>query len=151
MSGKTTAIKDELAQLLRSQGDIERQIGLRRISLLKALPESMGYESVEALIRALTPLVSEVGHRQTAPPVDPAAPRRKRQKKYDGQVRARVRYCIETLRHRVAATSRAEGVSIPTIMKWKREWGLTSSPRGRVRSPKQGVPETVSDEAVLEK
>ena len=121
------SIKGEVAQLLKSRGDIDRQILRRQLALLKSLPESMGYETIDDLIQALTPLASSVMRgRLEASDVATAQPA-KRPRKYDGQVRARVRHAIESMRETVASVSRAEGISVPTIMKWKREWGLTGT------------------------
>ena len=125
MDARTAALRDEVAQLMKSRGDIDKQIQRRQLSLLKALPESMGYETMDALILALTPLASTALRAGANTHASTEAPRGRRPKQYDGQVRARVRHAIETLGTAAASVSRSEGISLPTIMKWKREWGLT--------------------------
>jgi hypothetical protein len=140
MDDKATAIKDEVAQLIKSRADIDRQIERRQLSLLRILPESMGYESIDALIGALMPLASASLREVNETRSSVAVHRVKRRKQYDGSVRARVRHSIETLRQTAASISRAEGVSIPTIMKWKREWGLTGATYATVDAANGATP-----------
>jgi hypothetical protein len=98
MDDKATAIKDEVAQLLKSRGDIDRQIERRQLSLLKVLPESIGYESIDALIGALMPLASVALREGIDTRSNGAVRRSKRRKQYDGSVRARVRECVNQSR-----------------------------------------------------
>jgi hypothetical protein len=132
MDSKAQAIRDEVAQLLKSKEDIDRQIRRRRVALLKALPESLGYETADSLIMDLAAFASpglrtRIGGSSGKP--------EKESRSYDADVRARVRHALEVLHQSIASVSEEHGPSVATITKWKREWGLSASrPRKRSHS-----------------
>jgi hypothetical protein len=110
----------------------DRIQALRKKELL-ALPAQFGLESIDELVIALLEHASDsLRERMKAEGVDKAAfaaggtPRLK----FSPELRERIRRELEAGTKSVAEISREYGPSHPTIMGWKREWGMTR-PRGK--------------------
>lgn len=132
----------EIAALQKSEREIQRAIRRRREQQLKGLPELVALNSVDELIKALAPHASsELRARLEDVLVTTPAQKGKR---YGADMRRRVREELEAGKSlsRVAAET---GVSMATVMKWKKQMGLQVRRHRRlgggngVRSAKEDV------------
>lgn len=121
--------QSEIADLFKTQRDIQRAIRRKQSELLKTLPARVGFDNVDDLIRALAPFASS----EIRKGVSKARPRTaaKRIYRYGTDVRTRVRHDLESGRS-ISAISSETGVSRATITKWKRVMGVTVKRHSRV-------------------
>lgn len=116
---------------------------LRRRELSK-LPQQVGLETIDELIQVLvehaSPALRERLSRAEGSESSESANGfdSTRRARFPPELRARIREELEAGGKSVAQLSREYGPSHPTIMGWKREWGLTR-PRARAPSPAGGT------------
>jgi hypothetical protein len=138
---KIEAIKAQLSRVERQRSVLKQRMDeLRRRELAK-LPQHVGLSTIDELIQVLVPHASAALRERLAridgsdghgAPGDNA-----RRVRFPPELRARIRAELEAGGKSVAQLSREYGPSHPTIMGWKREWGLTR-PRGRGQSSSGG-------------
>jgi len=113
---------------------------LRRRELSK-LPQHVGLATIDELILVLVPHASPA-LRERLSRADANGggdnSNNSRRARFPLDLRARIRTELETGGKSVAQLSREYGPSHPTIMGWKREWGLTR-PRGRAQPTNGGA------------
>jgi transposase-like protein len=131
------AIKSQLSRMERQRRALEQRIQLLQRKELMALPKQLGFDTVDVLIYALAEYASEplrtrlksvgvsLSQKSGNGGVDGGG-----RIKFSADLRARIRKELETGSKSVAEISREYGPSHPTIMGWKREWGMTR-PRPR--------------------
>lgn len=128
-----------LSAMERQRRLLDERIQTLRKKELLALPGQFGFESVDELVYALLEHASPSLREKLKPKEIEAGksesgsdPNRSRVK-FSLDMRERIRKELEAGLKSVAAISREYGPSHPTIMGWKRDWGMT---RPRVRRPK---------------
>jgi hypothetical protein len=126
----------------RQRKALEQRIQLLQRKELVALPKQLGFDTVDGLILALAEYASESmrtrlraagllgGPKLPNGLPDGAAGR----VKFSSELRARIRKELEAGTKSVAEISREYGPSHPTIMGWKREWGMTRPRPKRTQS-----------------
>jgi len=129
---KIEAMKTQLAKIERQRQVLERQIQSLQRKRLAALPEQVGLTSIDSLILALihhasVPLRTklqgiELNGEGSA--LAGAAINGKRVR-FPQTLREQIKTELQTGTKSVAQLSREYGPSHPTIMGWKREWGMT--------------------------
>lgn len=136
-------MRAQLSKIERQRQSLERQIQAMQEKRLTALPEQAGFDSVDSLILALIPHASsalraklQAAERNGGNGATPgkAAGNGKRAR-FPEDLKAQIKAELETGSKSVAQLSREYGPSHPTIMGWKREWGLTR-PRPRKNVPR---------------
>lgn len=120
----------------RQRRSLEQRIQALRKKQLLALPGQFGLESIDQLVLALIEFASpslqerlrarESAGASTVAHVTTAQAR----VRFSPELRDKIRRELELGVKSVAAISREYGPSHPTIMGWKREWGMTR-PRPR--------------------
>jgi hypothetical protein len=128
-------IKTRLSRMERQRQALERQIQLLHRKNLTALPKQAGLESVDELISALLEYASPALRARfraagllKGPDADGAASdaaHNGMRAKFSPEVRELIRKELAAGMKSVAEISREYGPSHPTIMGWKREWGMT--------------------------
>ena len=135
---KIDAMRAQLSKIERQRQTLERQIQAMQEKRLAALPEQAGFESIDHLILALIPHASSSLRMRlqaidlnggTGAGQDVAGVNGKRAR-FPEALKGQIKSELETGSKSVAQLSREYGPSHPTIMGWKREWGLTR-PRPR--------------------
>jgi hypothetical protein len=124
---KLETIRARLSELEREKQRLEQRLAdeeRRRLTL----PKQVGFQSMDDLVKALIPL--------TTPPIkaklESAMERRRSSPQGANDSGGRRQFSkaeLATGRKSVAQLSREFGPSHPTIMGWKREWGLTRPSR----------------------
>jgi hypothetical protein len=135
---KIDAMKAQLSKIDRQRQTLERQIQSMQEKRLAALPEQVGMESMDSLILALlSHASSSLRTRLQAIDLDGLAPGALGNGQLNGKrarfpegLKEQIKAELESGSKSVAQLSREYGPSHPTIMGWKREWGLTR-PRPR--------------------
>jgi len=125
-------LQSEIDELGKSKRDIERLIQRKKLLMLKALPGIHGFDSMDALILALAQFASG-DLRQRIGDVQPASPRSGKRRSYPAELRVAVRKALEA-GESASQIARMKGISLATIMKWKKPWGLDSQRGGRRRT-----------------
>lgn len=131
-------IKAQITRIDREKRALEQKIQVIQRRKLTALPRQVGLDSIDSLIVALAHHASPSVriHLQsmsfnaglgleTAEESSHA-----RRQRFSAEMRARIKAELEAGKKSVAQISREYGPSHPTIMGWKREWGMTH-PRAR--------------------
>ncbi|MEP7242252.1 MAG: hypothetical protein ABI885_01050 [Gammaproteobacteria bacterium] len=140
-----SGVRARLSRIDRQKRVLEQKIrDLQRKALL-ALPKRVGLDSVDSLILALLPHASaslrktlqstkpEGAQRASPPapaPVSTAEAGSGGRPRFSPDIKGQIKAELEGGKKSVAAISREYGPSHPTIMGWKREWGMTH-PRPR--------------------
>jgi hypothetical protein len=135
---KIDAMKAQLTKIERQRQALERQIQSLQEKRLAALPGQVGFESIDSLILALLHHASSSlrtklqalglnGSNGAAPALPPENGKRMR---FTQDLKEQIKSELEAGGKSVAQLSREYGPSHPTIMGWKREWGMTH-PRPR--------------------
>jgi hypothetical protein len=135
---KIDAMRAQLSKIERQRQALERQIQAMQEKRLAALPDQAGFDSIDHLILALIPHASSSlrtklqgidldGGNGAAPGVGAGNGKRAR---FPEVLKEQIKTELEAGSKSVAQLSREYGPSHPTIMGWKREWGLTR-PRPR--------------------
>lgn len=134
---KIEAMKAQLSKIERQRQALERQIQALQEKRLSALPGQVGLDSIDSLILALLPHASaslraklhlyEMDGHGTALLDGQGNGRRAR---FPESVKEQVKAELQKGGKSVAQIARELGPSHPTIMGWKREWGMTH-PRPR--------------------
>lgn len=130
---KIDAMRAQLSKIERQRQALERQIQTMQEKRLAALPEQAGFESIDHLILALIPHASPSlrlklqNFELNGNGSDGFNSKRAR---FPEALKDQIKVELETGAKSVAQLSREYGPSHPTIMGWKREWGLTR-PRPR--------------------
>jgi len=148
---KVDALHAQLVSINRRKKALELRIEARQLKRLIALPAQAGVEDMDFLIVALIPLSSAVfRQRLKAAGFDDAGNEAgeaveaaskpsngiakngtgKKRPHFTPELKSRVKTELEAGKKTVAALAREYGPSHPTIMSWKREWGMTQ-PRVR--------------------
>jgi hypothetical protein len=139
---KIEAIKAQLSRVERQRSVLKQRMDeLRRRELAK-LPQHVGLATIDELIQVLVPHASPA-LRERLSRIDDGDGHGDhgdgaRRVRFPPELRARIRAELEAGGKSVAQLSREYGPSHPTIMGWKREWGLTR-PRGRGQSSSNGT------------
>jgi hypothetical protein len=130
---KIESMKAQLSKIERQRQALERQIQSLQEKRLTALPGQAGYESIDSLILALMHHASsslrtklqavELNAANGATLVGP--PINGKRARFPQTLKDQIRAEIEAGGKSVAQLSREYGPSHPTIMGWKREWGMT--------------------------
>lgn len=132
---KIDAMRAQLSKIERQRQALERQIQTMQEKRLAALPEQAGFDSIDHLILALIPHASS-SLRMRLQSIDlnggngAAAGSNGKRARFPEVLKEQIKTELETGSKSVAQLSREYGPSHPTIMGWKREWGLTH-PRPR--------------------
>jgi hypothetical protein len=140
---KIETIKAQLSRVERQRSVLRQRMDELRRRELSKLPQQVGLETIDELILALvehaSPSLRERLSRSddTDSPDTENGPGNTRRARFPAELRARIRAELEAGGKSVAQISREYGPSHPTIMGWKREWGLTR-PRGRTPSSSGG-------------
>jgi transposase-like protein len=132
----TDTIKSKLSRMERQRRALELRIRTLQRKELVALPRQLGFDSVDGLILALVEHASASfrARCKAAGLVEQVAAERMEHVELDGngvrvkfspELRARIKKELEAGEKSVAMISREYGPSHPTIMGWKREWGMT--------------------------
>ena len=131
-------MKAHLTKIERQRQALERQIQNLQEKQLAALPGQVGFESIDSLILALIHHASASlraklqaielnggnGAEHAGPPINGKRAR------FAQDLKQPIKAELEAGGKSVAQLSREYGPSHPTIMGWKREWGMTH-PRPR--------------------
>jgi hypothetical protein len=138
---KIDAMKAQLSKIERQRHALTRQIQALQERRLAALPAQVGLGSIDGLIFALMPHASS-GLRTKLQAIDlngaggEAAGTNGyvngdgKRARFPESLKAQIKTELEAGKKSVAQLSREYGPSHPTIMGWKREWGMTH-PRPR--------------------
>ena len=124
-------LRSELDELDKSKRDIERLIERKRLLMLKALPSVHGFDNMDAFIRTLAHFASKE-LRERIDAAQPASPRRGKPRSYPAELRVAVRKALEA-GESASQIARAQGVSLGTLIRWKKLWGVGSR-RGEPRT-----------------
>lgn len=131
-----------ISRMEKQRQALEHKIKLLQRKELLALPARVGLDSIDSLILALVEYASPATRaRFKAAGLAHGTTHRDRagshstngdsaRVKFPAELRNQVRKEIEAGAKSIAAIAREYGPSHPTIMGWKREWGLTK-PRAR--------------------
>jgi hypothetical protein len=134
-------IRAKLSEMDRQRRLLEEKIKVAQRKELLALPGQMGLESVDALILALLEHASPGLRARCLPdarlPDNRANREASARVRFSEELRAQVRSELEAGLKSVAELSREYGPSHPTIMGWKRAWGMTH-PRSRKKNANGG-------------
>jgi hypothetical protein len=131
-------IKAQITRIDREKRALEQRIQIIQRRKLVALPKQVGLDSIDSLIAALAHHASPSVRIQLqsmsfngSGSFDPAnGSGNARRARFTAEMRARIKAELEAGKKSVAQISREYGPSHPTIMGWKREWGMTH-PRPR--------------------
>ena len=130
---KIEAIKAQLNRVERQRSALKQRMDELRRRELSKLPEHVGLSSIDELILVLVPHASPALRERLSRGEshdDQVVTDGSRRVRFPPELRERIRAELEAGGKSVAQLSREYGPSHPTIMGWKREWGLT---RPRVR------------------
>jgi hypothetical protein len=137
---KIDAMKAQLSKIERQRHALTRQIEALQEKRLAALPAQVGLGSIDNLILALVPHASSTlrtklhaidlsqgdGDGASGGHLNGNGKRAR----FPEALKAQIKSELENGKKSVAQLSREYGPSHPTIMGWKREWGMTH-PRPR--------------------
>ena len=140
---KIDAMKAQLSKIERQRHALTRQIQALQEKRLAALPAQVGLGSIDNLILALMPHASStLRTKLQGAEVDGAEGEgagylngNGKRARFPEALKAQIKTELETGKKSVAQLSREYGPSHPTIMGWKREWGMTH-PRPRKNPPR---------------
>jgi hypothetical protein len=141
---KIESIKAQLSKVERQRSVLRQRMDeLRRRELAK-LPQHVGLSTIDELILVLVEHASP-SLRERLARIDSSdaadaghGSDNTRRARFPPELRQRIRAELEAGGKSVAQISREYGPSHPTIMGWKREWGLTR-PRGRTPPSASGA------------
>jgi hypothetical protein len=139
---KIDAMKAQLSKIERQRHALTRQIQALQEKRLAALPAQVGLDSIDGLILALMPHASST-LRTKLQAIDLNGAEGEalgagylngdgngKRARFPEALKAQIKAELEVGKKSVAQLSREYGPSHPTIMGWKREWGMTH-PRPR--------------------
>jgi len=140
---KIDSMKAQLSKIERQRHALTRQIQALQEKRLAALPAQVGLGSIDNLILALMPHASStLRTKLQGAEVDGAEGEgagylngNGKRARFPEALKAQIKTELETGKKSVAQLSREYGPSHPTIMGWKREWGMTH-PRPRKNPPR---------------
>ena len=131
---KIDVIKAQLSRVERQRRLLEQRIeGLQRQKLMK-LPKQAGFASMDDLILALLDHASPALRARLVQSDNMIAGQGERlpsrvsngvRGRFEPELKEKIRAELESGQKTVEAISREYGPSHPTIMGWKREWGMT--------------------------
>ena len=151
---KVDSLHAQLVSINKRKKALELRIEARQLKRLVALPAQAGVADMDILIVALIPLSSSLLRERLkaagfdeagldiGEPEAEAAPKAAtgngsskpeggaKRAHFTPELKSRIKTELETGKKSVAALAREYGPSHPTIMSWKREWGMTQ-PRAR--------------------
>jgi hypothetical protein len=137
---KIDAMKAQLSKIERQRHALTRQIQALQEKRLAALPAQVGLGSIDNLILALMPHASstlrtklqaiDVHHADGDGAAAGYLNSNGKRARFPETLKAQIKAELEVGKKSVAQLSREYGPSHPTIMGWKREWGMTH-PRPR--------------------
>jgi hypothetical protein len=131
---KIDAMRTQLAKIERQRQALERQIQSIQDKRLAALPGQVGLSSIDSLIKALIqhaslPLRMKLQGIETNGAGGNGAlvgsHTNGKRVRFPEALREQIKTELQTGGKSVAQLSREYGPSHPTIMGWKREWGMT--------------------------
>jgi hypothetical protein len=142
---KIDSMKAQLSKIERQRHALTRQIQALQEKRLAALPAQVGLGSIDNLILALMPHASStLRTKLQGVEADGAEGEgagagylngNGKRARFPEALKAQIKTELETGKKSVAQLSREYGPSHPTIMGWKREWGMTH-PRPRKNPPR---------------
>jgi hypothetical protein len=118
-------IKQKLSEMERQRRALEEKIKAAQRKEFQALPARVGLESIDALILALLEYASPAMQAHFKDIASGKGSQDNARVKFSAELRAQIRKELEAGLKSVAQLSREYGPSHPTIMGWKREWGMT--------------------------
>jgi hypothetical protein len=130
---KIDAMKAQLSKIERQRQALERQIQSLQRKRLAALPAQVGLDSIDSLILTLLPHAS-ASLRARLQAIEPdgsmagqsgAGTINGKRVRFPQSLREQIKAELQAGGKSVAQLSREYGPSHPTIMGWKREWGMT--------------------------
>jgi len=124
-------LRSELDELQDRRNGLDRLIERKKLLMLKALPSVHGFESMDAFIGTIAQFASS-DLRQRIDAAQPASPRRGKPRSYPAELRVAVRKALEA-GESASQIARAQGVSLGTLIRWKKLWGVGSR-RGEPRT-----------------
>jgi hypothetical protein len=132
---KIDVMKAQLSKIERQRQALERQIESLQEKRLAALPEQVGLDSIDSLILALIPhasasLRAKLQALELNGGSHPDGHVNGKRARFPSDLKEQIKAALEAGGKSVAQLSREFGPSHPTIMGWKREWGMTH-PRPR--------------------
>jgi DNA invertase Pin-like site-specific DNA recombinase len=122
-------LRSELDELHKSRHDIERLIERKKLLMLKALPSVHDFDSMDALICTLAQFASTELRERIGATQAGASHRGGKGIRYPAELRVAVRKGLEA-GESASSLARAKGISLATIIRWRKLWGLESK-RGR--------------------
>jgi hypothetical protein len=135
MGTDANKIKTRLTRMERQRQALDRRIQLLHRKTLTEMPRNAGFDSVDSLIAALLKYASPALRARfkaaglfQAPNGEGASPDHAHngsRAKFSPELRDLIRRELMAGMKSVAEISREYGPSHPTIMGWKREWGMT--------------------------
>ena len=125
-------LRSEVDELQKSRNDIDRLIERKNLLILKAIPGVYGFESMDALIGTLAQFASNDLRERIG--ASPPSLRRGggKGRRYPAELRVTVRKALEA-GESASQIARAQGVSLGTLIRWKKLWGVGSR-RGEPRT-----------------
>ena len=151
---KVDSLHAQLVSINKRRKALELRIEARQLKRLIALPAQAGVADMDILIVALIPLSSSLlrqrlqaagfdeAGQDVGEPAEEAAHKAgngngssngnggAKRAHFTPELKSRIRAELEAGKKSVASLAREYGPSHPTIMSWKREWGMTQ-PRAR--------------------
>lgn len=142
---KIDAMKAQLSKIEKQRNALTRQIQTLQEKRLTALPAQAGFDSIDGLILALLHHASP-SLRNKLHTVDLNGAEgdlhgigyqggNGKRARFPESLKEQIKTELQTTKKSVAQLSREYGPSHPTIMGWKREWGMTH-PRPRKNPPR---------------
>jgi uncharacterized protein involved in exopolysaccharide biosynthesis len=134
-------IKAQITRIDREKRALEQKIQVIQRKKLAELPGQVGLDSIDSLIAALARHASpsvrihlqSMSFSGSVGPDSSDSDGNAKRARFSSDMRGRIRAELAAGKKSVAQISREYGPSHPTIMGWKREWGMTH-PRPR-RAP----------------
>ena len=130
-AGRVGIINNQISRLERRQRALEQKIRTLQRQQLRSLADRMGFESADQLILAL----AEYASPDLRAHIQSAGLTARLRVPFPLDLKEKIRAELAAGEKSVAKLSRQYGPSQPTIMGWKREWGMT---RPRQKKTPQG-------------
>ena len=134
-------LRSELDELHKSRNDIDRLIERKKLLMLKALPSSHGFGTMDAFISTLAQFASqELRGRLSA--VTQSSRGSGKGRRYPAELRVAVRNALEA-GETASEIARAKGISLATVIRWNKVWGVGARRTGGLRKSRATPAEKV--------
>jgi len=141
--GNVERLRSELDVLHKSRNNIDRCIERKKLLILKALPGSHGFESMDAFIRTLAQFASQEMRDRIGAATE-VLRGGGRGRRYPAELRVAVRNALEA-GDSASEIARANGMSLATIIRWNKVWGVKSRRGGGLRRARPRPAEKVGN------